>query len=215
MQTVTSAQMKEIEHRANANGLSYSQMMYHAGAKAAENILQHIKNPVGKIAIVLTGRGNNGGDGYVVAQKLNEAGLLVLIIMAEGTPKTQDAQTYFGHCKDSGIEILAYHPAKANILFMGADIIVDAIYGTGFHGKLNDTVRSIARMANNSDAKIYALDLPSGLNADTAEADFDVIRADTTIAFHLLKPAHIDPNTKSLCGDVHCVDIGIPHEFDQ
>lgn len=211
MQTVTTSEMKEIEHRANANGLSYTQMMYNAGAKAAEYILQDTKQPDGKIALVLVGRGNNGGDGYVAALKLKEAGLAVFILMAEGLPKTEDTQKYFSACQKAGIEIFHFEAEKSGVLFMGADIIIDAIYGTGFHGRLNDTIRIIAQLVNSSDAKVYALDLPSGLNADTGEADRDAIHADATIAFHLQKPAHVSPSANVLCGIIYCADIGIPY----
>lgn len=90
-----------------------------------------------------------------------------------------------------------------------ADIIIDAIYGTGFHGEFNDEIREIARLINNSDASVYSLDIPSGLNGDTGEADPDTVKADYTIVFHCLKPAHIMESAKQYCGEIVVKGIGI------
>lgn len=213
MQTVTSSQMKEIERRANDTGLSYTQMMYNAGKSAAEYILGDIEYPCGKTAVVLSGRGNNGGDGYVASKLLKTSGMKVTVLMIDGPPRTADAALYYNSCSECGIEIISFIPETHLPLIESADIIIDALYGTGFHGELNNSARSAARAANGSAGRIYALDLPSGLNADTAEADKDSVRAYATIAFHLPKPAHSSPEAAGFCGKIHCADIGIPYEL--
>lgn len=96
-----------------------------------------------------------------------------------------------------------------NFTTTAADRIVDAIYGTGFHGELREPVRKIARLINRSKAAIYALDIPSGLNGDTGVADEDTIRAGCTIAFHRLKPAHLMEKCAGYCGKTVCLSIGI------
>ena len=85
---VTSAQMKEIERKADEAGLSYYQMMENAGMGAAEYISS--RHPVaGKTVLIFCGKGNNGGDGFVAARKLTEKGALVKLYLAEGRPKTE------------------------------------------------------------------------------------------------------------------------------
>lgn len=206
---VTSVQMKEIERRADEAGLSYYQMMENAGTGAAEYIA--LAQPVdGKTVLVFCGKGNNGGDGFVAARKLTEMGASVRLILAEGEPVTEDAIKNKRICRDMGISTAS--PAEAEELshsIEAADLIVDAIYGTGFHGGLREPVRKITSLINRSRAEVYALDIPSGLNGDTGEADSETVRAGCTIVFHRLKPAHIDGKCAGYCGRIVCIAIGI------
>jgi hydroxyethylthiazole kinase-like uncharacterized protein yjeF len=206
---VTSAQMKEIERRADEAGLSYYRMMENAGAGAAEYISS--KHPVaGKTVLIFCGKGNNGGDGFVAARKLTEDGASVQLILAEGEPKTEDAAKNKQICETMAIPMTDMADEKEiRLLAEAADLIIDAVYGTGFHGELRATVRRITRLINRSKAVVYALDVPSGLNGDTGEADEDTVNADTTIVFHCLKPAHINEKCSSFCGNVVCISIGI------
>lgn len=207
--TVTSAQMKEIEKNADEAGLPYYQMMENAGIGAAEYI--EAEFPVsGKKVLIFCGKGNNGGDGFVAARKLHETGASVKLVLAEGEPKTEDAITNKRICDAMKLPMLGMSEADEITASIGeADLIVDAIYGTGFHGGLREPVRGIAAQINRSKALVYALDIPSGLNGDTGEADPDTVRAEYTIAFHRLKPAHNDDRCSEFCGRIVCISIGI------
>lgn len=207
--TVTSAEMKEIERKADEAGLSYYQMMENAGTGAAAFISSEF--PVqGKRVLIFCGKGNNGGDGFVAARKLLEEGASVTLVLAEGEPKTADAATNKRICETMDLRILSLSEADEIAAAAGkADLIVDAVYGTGFHGELREPVREIALLINRSKAAVYALDIPSGLNGDTGEADPDTVRAGCTVAFHRLKPAHADERCAGYCGRVVCVSIGI------
>ena len=206
---VTSAQMKEIERKADEAGLSYYQMMENAGMGAAEYISS--RHPVaGKTVLIFCGKGNNGGDGFVAARKLTEKGALVKLYLAEGRPKTADAIKNKQICDAMSIPTVDLtEEQEIRLSAEAADLIVDAIYGTGFHGELRDPVRRVARLINVSKAAVYALDVPSGLNGDTGEADEDTVRADGTIVFHRLKPAHTDERCAKYCGKTVCISIGI------
>ncbi len=206
---VSSAEMKEIERRADEAGLSYYQMMENAGTGAAEYILSR-ESVAGKTVLVCCGKGNNGGDGFVTARKLTEAGATVRLILAEGEPKTEDAVKNRQICRTMSLtQIEPGGMSDIETITEQADLIIDAIYGTGFHGKLRDPVRQLARMINRAKAAVYALDIPSGLNGNTGEADEDTIRADCTIVFHLPKPAHMMENHSLYCGETVCISIGI------
>jgi NAD(P)H-hydrate epimerase len=206
---VTSAQMKEIERSADEAGLSYYQMMENAGIGAAEYMAAEF--PVsGKKVLIFCGKGNNGGDGFVAARELHEIGASVKLVLVEGEPKTEDAVTNKRICETMKLPMLGMSEEDEITVSAGeADLIVDAIYGTGFHGGLREPVRRITALINRSKAAVYALDIPSGLNGDTGEADPDTVRAECTIAFHRLKPAHTDGRCAGFCGRIVCVSIGI------
>ncbi|WP_419822290.1 NAD(P)H-hydrate epimerase [Anoxybacterium hadale] len=207
---VTAAQMKEIERRADQAGLSYYQMMENAGTRASEFIAEH--HPIaGQKVLILCGRGNNGGDGFVVARKLEKLGARVSIALLEGEPKTPDSIENYRLCKELNIPFLSGAGESDAILSQvkTAEIIVDGIFGTGFHGILGEKVRKVTEQINISIASVYALDMPSGVNGDSGEADIDSIRADYTLSFHRMKPAHTMMKAIEYCGDVVCLSIGI------
>lgn len=206
---VTAAQMKDIERRADEAGLSYYQMMENAGNGAAEFIARH-HSITGTRVLILCGRGNNGGDGFVVARKLAEMGAKVVLSLVEGEPKTADAIENYRLCREMALRVYGAEENDAVLPEVKkSEIIVDGIFGTGFHGILSDTVRKITENINISIASVYSLDIPSGVNGDSGEADIDTIRADVTLAFHRMKPAHTMMKAIEYCGDVVCLSIGI------
>lgn len=206
---VTSEEMKGIERRAAEAGLSYYNMMENAGMGAAEHIFEN-HTVSGKRVIVFCGKGNNGGDGFVAARKLTEDGASVLAFLLEGEPQTEDAIKNWQICETMGIQMYPFMDEEIDLsVIKEADIIIDAIYGTGFHGTLNETARKAARIINEAKAVVYALDVPSGLSADDCLADPDAVCADETIAFHRPKLAHLDEKCSKYCGRVICIPIGI------
>lgn len=222
---VTSAQMKEIERKADEAGLSYYQMMENAGKGAAELIDSKIPT-AGKKVLVFCGKGNNGGDGFVAARILTELGASVTLILVEGEPKTEDSQQNQKLCEAMEIKMIrvpfreaaaqegaddemAASFAEIRQIMGQADLVIDAVYGTGFHGVLREPVRTILMIINQSQAPVYSLDIPSGLNGDTGEADDDTVRAEGTVVFHQWKPAHLEEKNRTYCGELSCISIGI------
>lgn len=205
---VTAQEMKEIEKKAAENGLSYLQMMENAGQAAVDELLRTY-SLTGKIVLIAVGKGNNGGDGLVAARLLHQIGIPVVVILTEGLPVTEDATTNFKRCQELGIEILRYESQVSDLLFAGADFILDAVYGAGFHGDFREPAASAVRAINQSDAKVIALDLPSGLNADTGEAAPHTVQAELTITFARLKLGQIGSNGLRFCGKIILADIGI------
>lgn len=205
---VSAKEMKEIERRAYENGTEYITMMENAGRAAVEEFIKNYKTDNSIVAVV-TGKGNNGGDGYVAARLLNGLGIPVFIITVDGKPVTADAYENFTRCTDIGIEVIDFDAEKSRPLLNGADYIFDAVYGSGFHGQLPENAFKAAREINESDAKVISLDLPSGINADTGECANGCIKADMTIAFARMKTAHTVPNALSCCGKIILADIGI------
>lgn len=213
--TVTCREMKRIEARAAASGISYRQMMENAGTAAADRILAR-ETPCSRTALVLCGKGNNGGDGYVVARRLKESGFEVAVLQVEGEPTTEEAKQNRIFCEALGIPFLAGFPgtdavtgAAAGTPVEARPFVVDAIYGTGFHGDLPEPVRAIARRIRDDGSTVYALDIPTGVEGDSGAAVPDAVKADVTIAFHRRKPAHDASAAAPWLGEVVVVPIGI------
>ncbi|HBI64631.1 MAG TPA: NAD(P)H-hydrate epimerase [Clostridiales bacterium] len=205
MRIVTAAQMKQLEQRANACGLSYLQMMENAGTAAYREISAHKPNI--KSIVIVAGKGNNGGDGFVIARLAAEDHLTVSVVLAEGMPVTHDAAANFDRLASLPVSI---HMLSEMQSLPQADVVVDALYGTGFHEPLRPSGREACRMMNTSGAWIAALDLPSGIHADTGTVAQGAVRAALTITFDSCKPLHINPDSIPFCGEIVCADIGIP-----
>lgn len=208
MNEVTAVEMKQLEQRADAAGLSYRQMMENAGAAAARLALRAV--PEAKSAAIFCGKGNNGGDGFVAARHLANAGLAVRLYLVEGEPVTTDAVYNCGLARDMGLPVLALdalnQPEQAEFL-KGADLVLDGVYGTGFHGALRPAGLAAARWMNEAPGKVLALDLPSGLEADSGIAAEGAVQAELTVTFHAAKPCH--RLAAAQCGRVEVADIGI------
>ncbi|MFV0399378.1 MAG: NAD(P)H-hydrate dehydratase [Oscillospiraceae bacterium] len=213
MMVVTSAQMKEIEAASLEYDLTYSRLMENAGSAAAAFIRRTFELE-GLNCMVFCGKGNNGGDGFVVARKLYENGANVVVTLVEGTPAGEAPQQMLDMVNELQIPVLSLeeHYDRIASYLEHADILVDAIYGTGFHGRLLSLPAQAARLINGAIAAVIALDLPSGTEADTGHFDPDAVEADFTVALQLHKPVHIFPSSLALCGRVELVDIGIPPE---
>ena len=208
MNEVTAAEMKQLEQRADAAGLSYRQMMENAGAAAARLALRAV--PEAKSAAIFCGKGNNGGDGFVAARHLANAGLAVRLYLVEGEPVTTDAIYNCSLAREMGLPVLAMdaldEPEQAEFL-KGADLILDGVYGTGFHGALRPAGLAAARWMNEAPGRVLALDLPSGLEADSGNAAEGAVQAELTVTFHAAKPCH--RLAAAQCGRVEVADIGI------
>jgi hydroxyethylthiazole kinase-like uncharacterized protein yjeF len=211
---VTCAQMRAIEKYAMSEGMSSLRLMENAGSAAAHFIRETVQLS-GKRCAVLCGHGNNGGDGFVVARRLIEANAKVYVILADGFPKTNEAYEMFerlNSLNSMNIEIID-HPqliACKNLL-RHSDIIIDALYGTGFHGAIeNELIAELVSTVNESQAKVFALDMPSGASADTGEVGGVCINADITVTFSSPKVGQYIFPAADYCGRIAAVNIGIP-----
>ena len=219
MKFVTCGQMKILEKRADAAGLSYYQMMENAGTAAFEKICEAYGREIsGTKAILVCGKGNNGGDGFVVARKLKEAGSDTTIVLVDGNPASEDAITNFNRL-DPDVPIIDMTVTESPFMKIPGrqDILIDAIYGTGFHGKLRPNALKAAAFINQfkDKALVCSLDIPSGLNGDAtriSQIDPNAVEASITITFHNKKPIHLQPFAQKYCGEIVIADIGIDED---
>ena len=207
MRTVTAAQMKQIERNAFEQGMPYLQMMENAGTAAYRGIRERF--PEARSLAIFIGKGNNGGDGSVIARLAAADGLMIQLILVEGAPVTDDASLNFERIKDNvNVSVVSIDELGA----ADGDVIVDALYGTGFHGALREAGAKACALMNASGAPVAALDLPSGVNADTGEIAPGAARADVTFAFDSYKKLHAIAASAEMCGEIVLADIGIPEK---
>ena len=204
---VTAAQMKEIERAANERGIPYLQMMENAGLAAYAQL--QARFPQAASLLVVCGKGNNGGDGFVLARAAALDGWRVTVLLAEGEPKTPDAITNYARLE--GLQIIVCRDA-ADLETQHFRVVADALYGTGFHGSLRPAGRAACALINReheAGAFVLALDLPSGIATDTGEVAEGAVRADLTVTFDSYKPLHAVKYSAAYCGEIVCADIGI------
>lgn len=216
MFVVTSNQMYQAECNAVKRGISFPQLMENAGQACAKIIKNHFyitkKNP--KKVLVLCGKGKNGGDGFVIARKMWEYGCDVTVMLACGEPKASDAIDMFSLVEAAGIDIIRY---DNNLTILkpyieSADLIVEAIFGTGFSGSLNQSLSVLAQAVNSANGSLVSIDVPAGADCDAASVKGTVFKADTTIAISAYKPIHIMKPCNKYCGRTVIADIGITKE---
>lgn len=203
MKQATAADMRRIEELAVQAGDSYAALMERAGNAAAARIQK--LTPAGAAAVIC-GKGNNGGDGFVIARAL-AAARPVTVILAAGQPATEDARRMFAQLPRT-VSALEYaeEPYVCHSAVRQAAVLVDCLYGIGFRGCLPDGIRPLTEQMALSTAVKYAIDLPSGVSADTVEAAPGTPAADVTLTMTAEKIGCAAPE----CGRVEVLDIGIP-----
>jgi len=178
----SAAQVRALDAFAIAHGTSGYTLMKRAG-EAALRALRSRWPTAMKLAVV-AGAGNNGGDGYVLARFAQAAGLSATVLAVSAPSQLKgDARNACEDFRASGGQILAYSEA----LLASADVIVDALLGTGLSDAVRAPLAEIIRAINACERPVFALDLPSGLNADTGAVMGAAVRADCTISFVAFK----------------------------
>lgn len=166
----------------------------------------------GAAAVILCGTGNNGGDGFVAARYAAEAGADVTVLLT-GDPSHMGAASrmYRRAAEAAGIPVVeTASAAEAAPYLAGADIIVDALIGTGLSKAVAGEKAALIGMVNDSPAAVISADVPSGMMSDTGRASGAVVRADMTVALGSVKRGHVLYPGLEYCGEVMLSSIGIP-----
>ena len=203
MKVLKAQEMAELDKITIQNFGIPSLVLMENAARSAFYILR--KELIGiKKVLVVAGKGNNGGDGVALARWLYLNGYDVEIFLVFGEVKG-DALKQLEIVKKLGINILREKPNLWNY-----DLIVDAIFGTGFTPPIRGKVSEIVREINESKSKVLALDIPSGLSADSGAVFEPCIKANITVTFQFPKLCHILFPASEMCGKVYVTDISIP-----
>ncbi len=200
LELLTPEEMAAADRITVASGTPGTVLMERAGASVAAAARRHWR---GGPIVVLAGVGNNGGDGFVAARLLREAGHRVTVALQgdRGRLKGEAAEAagrFAGSVVAASPEVLAK-----------ADLIIDALYGAGFRLPLPPEALAVVRAANASGAPVVAVDLPTGVDGASGGVGEVAIRADETVTFFRRKPGHVLLPGRVHCGAVTVADIGI------
>ncbi len=196
--------MRQLEKEAQDTGITTLQLMENAGANCAK-ILDEEVSLKGKKILVFCGTGNNGGDGFCFARHAHIFGakVSVFIMKKSSEIKTDEARRNFEIITNYGFEI--FEETISEGIFQKADIIVDALLGTGVKGAPKEPYKSAIEKINVSGAFKASIDVPSGIDADTGERLGVAVKPDITVCLHDVKSGL---NEKS-CGKIRVASIGI------
>ncbi len=205
-------EIRNAENMANQNGLSFEDMMESAGMGCAEHIFKNY--PDSKNIVILCGKGKNGGDGFVIARYLFEAGKDVNVVCCFNSPSDELSEKNKKRIEGS-VNIVDGSTVTKRItaLLYHADIIVDAVFGIGFKGVLPENIREFFFISKNTDAVKIAVDIPSGLSCDS-ENTANCFRADETLSMLCFKKEHIYKPFSAICGKVTVIPIGFSYISD-
>lgn len=215
MKVVTNQQMKEIDRKAiEEYGISGLTLMENAGLRIFQNLKDIYPDLRLKKIIIFAGSGNNGGDGFVVARHLFNYGTKVKVLLLSPFNKIKgEAGANLNIIDKMGIEIIEVEAVKQEEIqenIQNSDLIIDAILGTGLQGRLTGLQAKITDLINIADKEVVAVDVPSGLNADTGKIEGPCIKATNTITLALPKIGLLLYPGASYAGKITVEDIGIP-----
>jgi NAD(P)H-hydrate epimerase len=215
--TFTRDQIRQVDRLAIEKfGMSGLVLMENAGRNAAE-IIRQLGD--GQHVVILCGKGNNGGDGYVIARHLDALDKTVRIVSCVDTSTLSgDAATNHSIAALAGIPIDTIESADAldstlTRLLTSNDSVIDCLLGTGATGALRAPISSFTATANRCSCQRIAIDLPTGVDCDSGECDPNAFRADHTITFVGLKSGLLAESAKSHVGKLHIASIGVPRKL--
>jgi ADP-dependent NAD(P)H-hydrate dehydratase / NAD(P)H-hydrate epimerase len=201
IEILTNAEMGEADRRTIAGGVAGLTLMENAGRAVAHAAAA--RRAAGSRVVVVAGPGNNGGDGFVAARLLGEAGYAVTVLLV-GAPDALKgdaaaaAKAWTGPVRTAAPESLA-----------GAEIVVDALFGAGLDRPVAGLARAMIEAVNAQAAPVIAVDLPSGVNGTSGAVMGVAVKAAETVTFFRKKPGHLLMPGREYCGTISVVPMGI------
>ena len=210
---VTSAEMREIDSRTiDGLGVPGPILMERAGIAVTDVALKILEVHGGNHVAIFCGKGNNGGDGFVVAREMLRNNIAVdVYVFALKNEIKGDALLNLNILEKFGFEVnYVKDIGELNPLEIEADLIIDALLGTGIKGKVTGILGDAIRFINDLYKPVLAVDIPSGINADTGTFEGECVRADFTVTMGLVKRGLLVPPGKEYSGEIFVADIGFP-----
>jgi hydroxyethylthiazole kinase-like uncharacterized protein yjeF len=206
----TGAQVREIDARAIAalGGDAFA-LMRRAGEAAFRRLRANW--PLARRLVVACGRGNNGGDGWVVATLARQAGFEAEVVHLEGDPTTPEAARARGEAIAAGVAVQAHDPSRP---LPDADLVVDAVLGIGLKRAPERDCATLVAAINAHGAPVLALDLPSGLDADSGHAGGPCVRASATVCFLAAKRGLFTGDAPAVVGALWIEDLGVARSIE-
>ena len=219
MYVVSAAEMREMDRITIEDaGLSGLVLMENAGRSVAEAVAELYEESNGGHVCILCGKGNNGGDGFVIARYLSQWGIEVgCLLIASRDQVTGDALTQLDTVDTLGIEVVELAEGLnaeegAVELINTAAVVVDALLGTGLQSDVRDPIKAVIDAVNQGECPVVAVDVPSGVCSDTGQVLGCAVQADVTVTFALHKRGLLVHPGAELAGEIVVTDIGIPND---
>lgn len=209
LKVCTAEEMRNIDKRAITDGIPSIVLMENAGLRCVEEIINKFGSVFGLKVGIFCGKGNNGGDGFVIARHLLRLGALVDVFTVLGRDFSDDARINFNMLEDTDCTVMENIEFPEYEIPM-YDIVIDAIFGTGIRGDLDGDIEDIIEAINRNAKFIVSVDVPSGVNSDTGEVSASCIKADMTVTFQCYKRGLLLYPGADYSGEIKCVDICIP-----
>jgi NAD(P)H-hydrate epimerase len=212
---LTREQARELDRRAMQEfGVPGVVLMENAGRGMAE-LLRSLG--IDGLVVICCGKGNNGGDGFVIARHLDNAGVRVRVLLfGDPTQLTGDAAINYRILAASGIVLELFAGPVLDEERLGrelanADWIVDALFGSGLRGAIQPPFDRVIAVLNAAGKRVFAVDIPSGLDCDTGASLGIAVRAHHTATVAAMKQGFLKPVATAWLGQVHVIDMGAPH----
>jgi len=212
--SISSSEMRALEANAEYYGLSLLQLMENAGCKIAQETMSRF--PKKKRVVIFCGLGGNGGDGFVAARHLLNAGYLITVILV-GKPRDINHEAALKNWLI--LESLMQHKVSlievtdsSNIPQVPTDIVIDALLGTGTKGQLKTPIFQLVDHINSLNAFKISVDVPTGIDSDTGEVLGTAVKANLTITFHKEKVGL--RKARKYVGELALAEIGLPNEIE-
>ena len=214
MKVLTAAQMRDVDRRTIEAGIPGIVLMENAGHRVIEFLTERFAPLKDQRIVVLCGKGNNGGDGFVVARQLYtrvKPRVLHVVLAADPAEMTGDAAVNLRMLRMTGCPIASEITSEMQI----ATVVVDALLGTGLHGPAHGRTAEMIRQINDGFplADVVAIDMPSGMQSDTGRVEGEVVTATYTVTFTAPKVCHVLSPAAERCGDLRISPIGSPPEM--
>lgn len=204
-----------LDRETQARGRAAEVLMERAGRSVARAARELVGGSYGRRAVVVCGKGNNGGDGLVAARLLGRWGVRTTAVLLEDPDELREpAATNAGRLGEvPSIRVRTFDERGLRRELARADVSVDAIFGTGFRGMPEDAWAAAIAGLNDADAPVVAVDIPSGVNGATGEVEGEAVRAQLTVAFGAPKLGTVLMPGAEHAGVLRVVDIGFPDDL--
>jgi len=214
MRPVLSAQgIKDLDRRAEELGVSSLLLMESAGRGAAEEIRRAFPRALRRRVVAVAGKGGNGGDALGAARWLGLWGAEPFaVVLGEPTGAAAEQARAFSACFPDRL-VQVKEEGELSALadeFLRADLLLDGVLGVGARGEARGLARAAIELLSRAPGQVVAIDLPSGLSADSGEVKGPALWADLTLVMGALKPCHLLPPAAERCGQVRLVEVAYP-----
>jgi len=203
---LTPEEMRAADEACIAAGTPGTELMDRAAHACAVTALRILGGAYGRRVVVVAGKGNNGGDGYGCARHLAQAGVRATVFMLD--EPSGDAAVHLERARRSHVRIERWSREGFAREATRSDLVVDAVFGTGFRGEPEGVAREAIEAM--SAQRVLAVDIPSGVNGTDGSAPGAAVDAAVTVAIQALKVGHVTPPGAFRCGRIDVADIGIP-----